>query len=155
MHEISREALTACPPGQVFDLVAAVEEYPQFLRGCAGAVVHRQNEHEALASLDLKGGVFRQRLTTLNRMQRPRRLEMNLSDGPFRHLSGEWLFEPVGSGCRVSIRIHFEFASRAQGLLLARSFEALCDRLVHDFLKRARALAAGRPAQPANEPAAG
>lgn len=138
MQEISKEALTASAPERIFDLVAAVEEYPDFLRGCVGARVHRQDGNEALASLDLRGGVFRQRLTTLNRMQRPRRLEMNLSDGPFRHLSGLWRFEPVGGGCRVSLRIRFEFKSRAQELLLGRSFEALCDRLVVDFLNRAR-----------------
>jgi len=138
MHEISREALTASAPQQVFDLVAAIEDYPAFLRGCAGAEVHRQDENEALASLDLRGGVFRQRLTTLNRMQRPRRLEMNLSDGPFKHLTGVWRFEPAGDGCRVSLTVRFEFKSRAQELLLGRSFEALCDRLVADFLNRAR-----------------
>lgn len=138
MHEISREALTSSAPEQIFDLVAAVEDYPDFLRGCAGAEIHRQDENEALASLDLRGGVFRQRLTTLNRMQRPHRLEMNLSDGPFRHLSGVWRFEPAGDGCRVSLKIRFEFKSRAQDLLLGRSFEALCDRLVADFVNRAR-----------------
>ena len=138
MREISREALTASSPETVFDLVAAVEDYPRFLRGCAGAEVHRQDEREALASLDLKGGVFQQRLTTLNRMERPRRLLMQLSEGPFRHLRGEWRFEPAGGGCRVLLRVEFEFASRAQDLLLRGSFEALCDRLVQDFLKRAR-----------------
>ncbi len=139
MREISREALTASSPATVFDLVAGVEDYPRFLRGCVGAQVHRQEEHEALASLDLKGGVFRQRLTTLNCMERPHRLVMNLSDGPFRHLQGEWRFEPAGSGCRVSLFIQFEFESRAQDLLLRPSFEALCNRLMQDFLNRARA----------------
>ena len=67
MREISREALTPGSPETVFDLVAAVEDYPGFLRGCAGAEIHRQDEKEALASLDLSG-VFRQRTTTLNRM---------------------------------------------------------------------------------------
>ena len=137
MREISREALTPGSPETVFDLVAAVADYPQFLRGVAGAEIHRQDENEALASLDLKGGVFRQRLTTLNRMERPRRLVMNLSEGPFRHLRGEWRFEPVGTGCRVSLRVEFEFSGRAQDLLLRPSFEALCDRLVQDFLRRA------------------
>lgn len=141
MREISREALTPGLPETVFDLVAAVEDYPRFLRGCSGAEIHRRDENEALASLDLKGGVFKQRLTTLNRMERPRRLVMNLSEGPFRHLRGEWRFEPAGSGCRVSLRVEFEFSSRAQDLLLRPSFEALCDRLVQDFLRRAREIA--------------
>ena len=138
MQEIIKEALAASAPERIFDLVAAIEDYPDFLRGCVGAEIHRRDENEALASLDLRGGVFKQRLTTLNRMQRPRRLEMNLSDGPFRHLSGVWLFEPVGGGCKVSLKIRFEFKSKAQELLLGRSFEALCDRLVVDFLNRAR-----------------
>ena len=140
MREISREALTACSPETVFDLVAAVEDYPGFLRGCAGAEIHRQDEREALASLDLRGGMFRQRLTTLNRMERPRRLVMNLREGPFRYLRGEWRFEPVGEGCRVSLRARFEFASRAQDLLLGPGFEALCNRLLQDFLARARTM---------------
>ncbi len=140
MREIYREALTACSPETVFDLVAAVGDYPRFLRGCVGAEVHRQDEHEALASLDLRGGVFRQRLTTLNRMERPHRLVMNLSEGPFRRLQGEWRFDPVGSGCRVSLRIQFEFDSKAREMLLSQSFEALCNRLVQDFLKRAKVI---------------
>ena len=140
MREISREALTACSPETIFDLVAAVEDYPRFLRGCVGAQVHRQDEHEALASLDLRGGVFRQRLTTLNRMERPHRLVMNLSEGPFRRLQGEWRFDPVGSGCRVSLQMQFEFDSKAREMLLSQSFGALCDRLVQDFLKRAKVI---------------
>ena len=140
MREIYREALTACSPETVFDLVAAVRDYPRFLRGCVGAEVHRQDEHEALASLDLRGGVFRQRLTTLNRMERPHRLVMNLSEGPFRRLQGEWRFDPVGSGCRVSLRIQFEFDSKAREMLLSQSFQALCDRLVQDFLKQAKVI---------------
>lgn len=118
--------------------MAGVEDYPRFLRGCAGAEIHRQDDEEALASLDLKGGVFKQRLTTLNRMERPRRLLMELSNGPFLHLRGEWRFEPAGKGCRVSLRVEFEFSTRAQDILLRSSFEALCDRLVQDFLRRAR-----------------
>lgn len=153
MREISREALTACSPEAVFDLVAAVEDYPRFLRGCVGARVHRQDEREALASLELRSGVFRQRLTTLNRMERPRRLVMNLSDGPFRRLRGEWRFEPAGAGCRVSLWIQFEFESRAKALVLGAAFDALCDRLVQDFLKRAREIAP--PARPGVEPDGG
>ena len=87
-----------------------------------------------------KGGVFRQRLTTLNRMERPHRLVMNLSEGPFRRLQGEWRFDPVGTGCRVSLRIQFEFDSKAREMLLSQSFQAMCNRLVQDFLSRARVI---------------
>ncbi|RMD79260.1 MAG: type II toxin-antitoxin system RatA family toxin, partial [Gammaproteobacteria bacterium] len=68
----------------------------------------------------------------------PKMIEMRLVEGPFRHLQGFWRFEPVGEGgCRVSLDLEFEFASRLMGLALGPVFHQIANTLVEAFSQRA------------------
>ena len=88
MIEIRRSALVKYSPAQMFDLVNDVEAYPKRFAWCAGAQVLERGEDMVVARLDLKFAGFRQSFTTRNRLDAPRRLEMNLVEGPFRSLHG-------------------------------------------------------------------
>ena len=78
MIEIRRSALVKYSPAQMFDLVNDVEAYPKRFAWCAGAQVLERGEDMVVARLDLKFAGFRQSFTTRNRLDPPRRLEMNL-----------------------------------------------------------------------------
>ena len=66
---------------------------------------------------------------------------MDLVDGPFSSLHGEWTLVPLGEkGCRIELRVRFEFASTTRDLLLGPAFELTCGGLVDAFVSRAKKL---------------
>ena len=66
---------------------------------------------------------------------------MELVDGPFSELHGEWHFEPMGdAGCKVELNFRFGFANRLKDMVLGAAFEQTCNHLVDAFVTRAREL---------------
>lgn len=138
MQEIVRSALVSHTPENMYGLVRDVTRYPEFLSWCIGAEVHRESADKQIASLTIRVGGVSGRFTTLNRMVPGRRLDMNLeSSRIFRDLSGHWVFESVGPGCRVNLALGFEFDNRIVAAAFARGFARVADRLVADFCARA------------------
>ena len=139
--EIKRTALILHPAMEMFRLVQDVPAYPDFLPWCLKAEVHEQTPEQQLASLVVKVGGITQTFTTRNRFVTGERLTLSLVDGPFRQLSGEWLFEALGSpdteGSKVTLVLSFEFSSRVLSSAFRRGFTHIADRMVHEFSKRA------------------
>jgi len=141
VRQVERSALVPFPAEAMFDLVADVESYPAFVPGCTGSAVHSREEGCLVASLALAEGPLRTEFRTRNRFERPRWMELQLEDGPFSTLQGLWEFTPLGeSGSKVALSIRFAFANRAMDLMLGPVFEAICNRLVDAFVRRAREL---------------
>lgn len=141
MRHVRRSAIVPYTPAAMFDLVADVESYPQFLPGCTGATIHAREGNTVDASLTLAQGPLKTEFGTRNALERPGRMGMTLTSGPFRTLQGAWTFAPLGDGgCRVELDLSFEFDSRMKDLLLGPAFEALCNQLVDAFVKRARSV---------------
>jgi ribosome-associated toxin RatA of RatAB toxin-antitoxin module len=139
--EIKRTALVLHPAIDMFRLVQDVPAYPEFLSWCSSAKVHEQTPEEQLASLVVKVRGVTQSFTTRNRFVTGERLTLSLVEGPFRQLSGEWLFEPLGDeGSKVSLGLSFDFSSRVLSSAFRRGFAHIADRLVHEFSKRADAV---------------
>lgn len=141
MRQVERSALVPFSADAMFDLVADVESYPQFVPGCTGTQVHSHDEEWLVASIALKEGPLRTEFRTRNRLERPRLMDMKLEEGPFSSLHGVWEFTPLGEeGSKVALSIRFAFASRAMDLMLGPVFEMICNRLVNAFVLRAREL---------------
>ncbi len=145
MREVHRSAIVPYPAEAMFALVADVESYPQFLPGCTASAVLSREPGGLVASLSLSKGPFSSRFTTRNALEPPRRLTMELVDGPFSSLHGEWTLTPLGPsgaarGCRIDLRVRFQFAGTARDLLLGPAFELTCSGLVDAFVERARAV---------------
>lgn len=136
--EIRRSALVKYSPAQMFDLVNEVEAYPKRFPWCAGAEVLERQENVLVARLDLKFAGFRQSFTTRNSIDPPRRLQMNLVDGPFRSLEGVWEFIALGDdGCKVAFALDFDYAGRLGGGAMKLGFQGLAGRMVDDFCREA------------------
>jgi ribosome-associated toxin RatA of RatAB toxin-antitoxin module len=136
--EIKRSALVLHPAMDMFRLVQDVPAYPDFLTWCLSSEVHEQSSDHQLASLVVKVSGVTQTFTTRNRFVPGERLTLSLVEGPFRHLSGEWLFEPLGGeGSKVSLILSFDFSSRVLSSAFRRGFTHIADRLVSEFSKRA------------------
>ncbi len=125
-------------PEQMYDLVADVGQYPQFLPWCVGARVRTRTETELVADLTIGFGPFRESFTSRVALDRPRRVQVTYENGPFRYLNNQWLFEPDPKGCRVSFFVDFEFKSRLLQRAIGVVFNEAVRRMVNAFLKRAR-----------------
>ncbi len=146
MREVHRSAIVPYPAEAMYALIADLEAYPQFLPGCTASRVLSRDGDSVVASLSLTRGPFDASFTTRNTLEPPRRLVMELVEGPFRSLRGEWRVTPLGDppparqGCRIDLEMHFQFASLARDWLLGPAFELSCNGLVDAFVARARAV---------------
>jgi coenzyme Q-binding protein COQ10 len=138
-------------PEQLFDLVADVERYPEFLPWCVGARVRERRDNLIVADLLIGFRMFRERFTSKVTLARPRRIDVAYSDGPFRYLDNHWIFEPVDGGCRIDFFVDFEFRSAILQKLIGVLFNEAVRRMVAAFETRAQQLygmpvaASGRP----------
>jgi ribosome-associated toxin RatA of RatAB toxin-antitoxin module len=136
--EIRRSALVKYSSAQMFDLVNEVEAYPKRFPWCAGAEILERGNNMLVARLDLKFAGFRQSFTTRNTIDPPRRLQMNLVDGPFRSLDGVWDFTALGdAGSKIAFALDFEYSGRLGGGALKLGFQGLANRMVDDFCREA------------------
>ncbi|MDP2326230.1 MAG: type II toxin-antitoxin system RatA family toxin [Gammaproteobacteria bacterium] len=139
MREVHRSAIVPYPADAMYALVADLEAYPLFVPGCTGSSVLSRDDSGVLASLSLSKGPFVSSFTTRNSLVPPCRMTMELVDGPFQSLHGEWLIEPLGEkGCRIDLRVRFRFSSAARDWLLGPAFELTCNGLVDAFVARAK-----------------
>jgi coenzyme Q-binding protein COQ10 len=123
---------------QLFDLVADVGRYPEFLPWLIGANVRSRTETELLADLTVGFGPFREGFTSRVALQRPSLIRVRYENGPFRYLTNQWRFLPETSGCRVDFFVDFEFRSRILQAAIGVVFNEAVRRMVNAFLKRAR-----------------
>ena len=141
MHRVERSVLVPYSAAQMFGLVADVKSYPRFLPWCAAAHVRPQNDGTVHASVDIHYRGVRSRFTTRNAHQEASAIRMELVDGPFRRLGGEWTFVALrDDACKVHLRLNFEFASGVVGRAIAPVFEAIANSLVDAFVRRAQSV---------------
>ncbi len=125
-------------PEQMFDLVADVGRYPEFLPWCVGAKVRSHTETELVADLTIGFGPFRESFTSRVKLDRPSQIQVKYEDGPFRYLNNSWRFIPDPRGCVVAFHVEFEFRSRLLQAAIGVVFNEAVRRMVNAFLRRAR-----------------
>ncbi len=126
---------------QLFDLVADVGSYPEFLPWCVGARVRQQSDEQVLADLVIGYKLFRERFTSKVSLDPPNRVDVEYFDGPFRYLNNHWIFlEEDGGTCAIDFYVDFEFRSRLMQKLIGAVFNEAVKRMVHAFELRAHAL---------------
>lgn len=149
---MERSADTRYSAARMFDLVADVQSYPQFLHWCRSASVTRVSDSVMEATLDIGMRGIHKSFRTRNTSDRPHSIRLALVSGPFRHLSGEWRFvEREGGGCRVTVTLDFEVRSSPLNRLFSLVFEELVRAQVNAFLQRADALYGGNGQAPSTQ----
>jgi ribosome-associated toxin RatA of RatAB toxin-antitoxin module len=141
MQLVERSALVTYTAAQMFALVNDVARYPEFLPWCVAAQVQDISATERIAALKVARGVLRTEFTTRNTLSPDESIHMHLMHGPFRDLTGEWRFEPIGTrGSRVHFRVEFEFKNRLTATAFNAVFESLCGTIVEAFALRAQSV---------------
>ncbi len=138
MAEVNRSVLVGFTPGQMFALVDGVEDYPKFLPWCGGASVLYRDARVTRAAITINYHGIRQSFTTENAKEEPAEMLIRLVEGPFRTLDGSWRFTGLaGRGCKVELRLHYEFSSRILETLVGPVFNHIANTLVDAFARRA------------------
>ena len=141
MPRVERSVLVHYSAEQMFDLVADVEDYPQFLPWCSGSRVHPEHGGGLDASVDIDYRGIRSRFTTRNQLRYPEQIRMTLVDGPFRALEGHWHFHALRPGaCKVQLSLNYAFASNLLGRAVAPVFDAIANSMIDSFAQRAERL---------------
>ena len=144
MPIVKKNALVPFSATAMFDLVAGVEEYPDFLPWCGGTEIHQRTEQGMVATISIAYRGLSQSFTTENLHERPHRIEMNLRDGPFSRLQGVWTFKALTpEACRVDLEMDYEMRSGLVAQLLGPVFGHITQTMVDAFVNRAEALAGG------------
>ena len=122
----------------MFDLVERCERYPEFLPWCRSAEVIERTARVTLARLDIDFHGLKTQITTRNHKERPRRIALELVDGPFERFKGEWRFAPLGDeGCRVELAAEYAFENAILEGALGPVFGHILETLVERFVERA------------------
>ena len=138
MTTISKSALVPYTAEQMFDLVDRVSDYPEFLPWCGGAEELSRDNDEVKASVTISHSGINKAFTTCNRLQKNKMIEMELVNGPFKHLHGFWRFETLSdNACKVSLDLEYEFSSKLLGMAVGPVFNQIANSMVDSFCLRA------------------
>ncbi len=127
-------------PAQIFELVADVERYPEFLPWVIAVRILDRGGEQFSAEVAVGFKMIRERYTSKVTLERPHRIDVTYAHGPFRHLVNRWNFTATPEGCQVDFYIEFEFRSRLLQALIGKLFHEAVRKMVASFDARARAL---------------
>lgn len=138
---------------QLFDMVADVRRYPEFLPWCVGARIVSRTENELVADLTIGFKMFRETFRSNVTLERPHHVHVRYLTGPFRYLNNHWRFRPVANGTEVDFFVDFEFKSRLLQAVIGTVFNEAVRLMVRSFERRAANLYRRAPPPPAATPA--
>src|SRR5438445_13324190 len=128
-------------PEQLFDLVADVERYDEFLPWVVAVRVRSSNETETVADLVVGFNAFKERFTSRVQKERPTRICVDYVEGPLKFLHNEWEFNRAADGgTDLHFSVDFAFKSRLFETLAGSMFDRALRRMTNAFEQRAAAL---------------
>lgn len=131
-------------PRQLYDLVADVKRYPEFLPWCLAARIKSHEDNIILADLVIGFKMLRERFTSRVELHEedPENLRIDVSyvDGPFRYLNNHWMFLADEEGCLIDFYVDFEFRSKLLQRVMQPLFNEAVRRMVASFEARAKEL---------------
>ena len=141
MKTVKKSVLIWYSPAEMYRLVTAVDNYPLFLPWCDKARVVSHEENGMLAEIGISFSGIHQTFTTQNVHLPDRQVVINLVNGPFSKLEGEWNFlplgEPVERACKVELTLSYGF-DNTLGRLISPVFDKIAGSMVDAFVKRAK-----------------
>jgi len=128
-------------PAQMFHLVAAVDQYPQFLPWCIASRITKREGAVFYADLIIGYKMVRESFSSRVTLNEPYQVQVEYMKGPMRHLNNRWIFEenPDGS-CTIDFFVDFEFKNPMIQKLLEVFFHEAVKRMVGAFETRAEQL---------------
>jgi ribosome-associated toxin RatA of RatAB toxin-antitoxin module len=139
MTRIEKSALVKFSAQQMFDLVNDIERYPQFLPWCSGSRIIKRADNIIEAELSISKGGFQKNFSTRNTLEYGSKMTVELLDGPFSHLTGEWNFSPLrDDASKITLDLEFELSGKLASLAFGAVFNQICNTMVSSFTQRAK-----------------
>jgi coenzyme Q-binding protein COQ10 len=128
-------------PEQLFDLVADIGSYDEFLPWVVAVRIRSSSATETVADLVVGFNAFKERFTSRVTKDRPGRICVDYIEGPLKYLKNEWTFEAAeGGGTNVHFSVDFAFRSRLFETLAGAMFDRALRRMTGAFEQRAAVL---------------
>ena len=125
-------------PDRLFDLVADIESYPQFLPWCCGARIRKREKNMVIADLIIGFKGMNEKYTSRVSFNREDLLiNVEYENGPFKYLNNHWKFFSAEGGCNIDFYIDFEFKSKILQSLMGSLFSEAVHKMVAAFKARA------------------
>ena len=143
MKHVRKSVLLWYSPREMYDLVTAVDSYPEFLPWCDRAELIQTHDDGVTARLGLAYMGVRHSFTTRNVHVAPESVTVQLVDGPFSLLDGTWLFKALGRpgseqpACKIEFDLRYAFASPALETVVSPVFDRVANTFVESFVRRA------------------
>lgn len=144
MHRFDETRVLPYSPKQLYDLVADIGKYPDFLPWCRGARVGERLGDVLTADLIVGNRFFRETFTsrvTFFEDSDPKRIDVEYIKGPMRHMENHWVFakasEDEGAGTRLEFHVAFEFSSLILEKMMGTFFDEASRRMISAFETRA------------------
>jgi ribosome-associated toxin RatA of RatAB toxin-antitoxin module len=143
MKHVRKSVLLWYSPGEMYELVTSVQDYPAFLPWCDRAEVLERHDDGITARLGLAYMGVHHAFTTRNQHVPGTSVTVQLVDGPFSLLDGTWLFHPLGrpgseeQACKVEFDLRYAFASKALEVVVSPVFDRVANTFVESFVRRA------------------
>lgn len=126
---------------QMFDLVADVAKYPEFLPWVVATRIRSDSEAKMVADMVVGFKSIREKFTSEVHKHRPDMIDVRYIDGPLRDLDNKWLFRPLSdTSCEVDFSVNFTFRNRMFEAMAGQYFDRAFRRMVDAFEARAAEL---------------
>ena len=138
IHEQKRLPYSA---EQMFDLVADVDKYPEFLPWVVATRVRKDSDTEMTADMLVGFKALREKFTSKVVKERPRMITVHYVDGPLRDLDNRWTFADIGNGCcEIDFCVEFAFKNMMFEALAGQYVDRAFRKMVAAFEARAEQL---------------
>ena len=138
MHNIHKSAIVLHPAQKMFQLVDSVENYPQFLPWCGSTQIIERDNDKTIASIEINYKGIRQTFTTENTKKQNQEMMIKLIDGPFKYLSGLWMFKNLDKdSCQIELKLEYEFSNVILEKLISPVFNMIANTFIDEFIKEA------------------
>ena len=137
MAIIQRTIEVEASADKLYEVVFDIEQYPSFLTWCDSSEILSIEDHLVTASLTINILGFKSKITTLNKLYRPTKIEMSLQEGPFKSFKGTWLFEEVALvKTQVSYSMEYQIANPITSFMINQKLASFIDQFVGEFVKK-------------------
>ena len=145
IHEVRRLAWSA---EQMFDLVADVGRYSEFLPWVIATRVRSDDGTEMVADMLVGFSALREKFTSRVEKHRPDEIRVHYVDGPMRDLDNRWTFRPVGDhACEIEFTVEFSFRNALFEKLAGQYLDKAFRKMVNAFEARAQQLYGAHPGE--------
>jgi coenzyme Q-binding protein COQ10 len=144
MPRHTEQRLLPYTPEQLFDLVADVGHYQEFLPWVAATRIRSNSDTEMVADLVVGFGALKETFTSKVRKQRPGSIEIDYVEGPLKYLHNSWKFRAAPAGTEVDFCVDFAFRNRIFEAIAGQMFDRALRRMINAFEARAAVLYGAR-----------